>query len=779
MSSLLSRLKGSAKTLVVLVGISLIPVIYSGALIWANQDPTHNLDGVPAALVNLDKPATLGDQTLDVGATLTEDLITSDSETNFDWTEMDEAGALSALNAGDVLAVLTIPADFSAHAISVGDSDALSASTAGLSIRTNDGANLIAGSIASNIGSAVRSSLAAQLSEEYLQNIYIGFSTVHDKVAEAADGADRLVTGTASVEDGAGELVVGLNDLADGSALLADGATSLSAGAAQASSGADALATSLNSLAGKTAELPRQADQLVVGAQATSAGAVALADSLTQLDAAAKKVTNASSSAFADAQALQGNLGAVADGTSTLSDGTKKLTTALNVLVAQYSSLTDEQRLSSLDEIISSAEGLDSQVDSLSSSAGSLGAGAAALVGTADAGTGLAALAAASATTATGAEKAATGASELSNGAVAVATGAANFSSQLPQVTSAIGSLASGAGVLRTGVAAVGTGAETLSTKTGALAVGSLKARDGGDQLNTGLADLEAGENTLSGGLRNGLEDIPSYTTQEADHLSSVASEPVSVVAERENEVPGYGYGLAPYFLALALWVGALAFYLMMQPLSGRALAGRQSLVFVALRSFVPGLVMGMVQSALAVFVVSRVVGIVPVHLWGLLGMMMLASVTFVAMNQALVALFGAPGRFIGLVMIVLQLSAAGGTYPIQTAPSFFQTIHSWLPLTYAVESFRSLIAGGDIAISQGIWVLLAWMFGALLVTTLAAFIARRSIEVPAVEQSNSQSGATNDENGALTRVDGAASEGTTDDGARSASSERTIDLRS
>jgi putative membrane protein len=781
MSSFISRFKGSAKTLVVLAGISIVPLIYSGALIWANQDPTHNLNEVPAAVVNLDETATLGEKTLNVGATLTEDLTATESETNFDWTEMDEDAAASALNEGRVLAVLTVPADFSAEAISVGGADALKASTAELSIRTNDGANLIAGTIASNIGSAVRASLASQLSDEYLRNIYIGFTTVHDKVAEAADGADALVAGTATAEQGAGELVVGLDELAEGSTLLADGTASLAAGAGQASSGADSLAAGLNSIVGKTTDLPAQAGQLATGAQAASAGAATLADSLAQLTAATKKVANGISSALTNGQTLQIGLNETAGGASGLSDGGADMAEAVNLLIAQYPSLTEEQRLAALADLSSRAETLIGQAHTVNTSIGALRAGADALVGTADAGTGLAALNAASTAVAGGAANAATGASQLSGGTSAVSAGAASFSSQLPQLVSAINSAASGAESLSTGVAAVETGAQTLSTKTGALAVGSLKARDGGGQLNSGLADLEAGEKDLSGGLRNGLDDIPSYTTQEADHLSTVASEPVSVDAERVHEVPGYGYGLAPYFLALALWVGALAFYLMVQPLSRRALASKNPLVVVTLRSFVPGFVMGTVQSALAVFVVTQGVGIEPVNLWGLVGMMMLTSVTFVALNQALVALLGAPGRFIGLMMIVLQLSAAGGTYPIQTAPSFFQAIHSWLPLTYAVESFRSLIAGGGIGIAQGIWVLLAWMVGALLVTTLAAFKARRSITKLSDEQIVPEtSDAENENDTSTTSEDDDGSEMTlARDSDLSVGHDRTTDIRS
>lgn len=722
------QLKHSARKLVVILGIAVIPLIYSGALIWANQDPTHHLDGIPAAVVNLDEPAALGDSTLDLGATLTKKLTTEHSETNFDWEAMDAASAASQLESGDVLAVLTIPEDFSAHAASVGDPDPLRAAPAGLRIRTNDGANMVTGTIAASIGSTVRETLASELSDEYLQSIYVGFTTVHDQVADAADGADELTAGAVSAEEGAGELVVGLDDLADGTALLADGSASLASGADQTSSGAGSLSAGLNTLEQATAALPGQAAQLATGAHDASAGAVALATALEGVDSGAQKVAAGSSAALSGAQQLQGGLGGLSTETSALRTEATRVSTGIESLIDGFATMSDDERLAALQQLSADAGNVRVSAETAHGVVQALGQGAGALVGSADAGTGLASLAPGAAGLSTGAAEVLAGATNLSSGVGAIAAGTSAFSLQVPELVSAITSAAGGAEALSQGASQVAAGANTLATSTGALAVGSLKALDGSEQLNAGLMALEGGEATLSSGLHAGLDAIPSYTDEETDHLSSVAAEPVNVDTAREHEVPAYGYGLAPYFLALALWVGALAFYLMMQPLSRRAVAGRMPAPAVAVVSFLPGMVMGVVQSALAVLALTLGVGIEPVNPWGLFGMMVLTSLTFVAINQALVALLGAPGRFVGLMLIVLQLSAAGGTYPVQTAPSFFQAISGLLPLTHSVESFRSLIAGGDIGIDQGVGVLLVWLAGAFAVTALAAFLERRAM---------------------------------------------------
>lgn len=99
------------------------------------------------------------------------------------------------------------------------------------------------------------------------------------------------------------------------------------------------------------------------------------------------------------------------------------------------------------------------------------------------------------------------------------------------------------------------------------------------------------------------------------------------------------------------------------------------------------------------------------------------SSIVYIAINQALIALFGAPGRFIALLMIVIQLGAAGGIYPVETAPGFFQAVHPLLPVTHTVNALRAAIAGGPIDIGTYAGALGLWFAASVLATVFAAVI--------------------------------------------------------
>jgi putative membrane protein len=56
-------------------------------------------------------------------------------------------------------------------------------------------------------------------------------------------------------------------------------------------------------------------------------------------------------------------------------------------------------------------------------------------------------------------------------------------------------------------------------------------------------------------------------------------------------------------------------------------------------------------------------------------------------------------GKLAGIVLLMLQITSAAGTFPIETVPTFFRTIHPYLPMTYVVDGLRQTISGGDIAV--------------------------------------------------------------------------------
>ncbi|MDY0914405.1 YhgE/Pip domain-containing protein [Rathayibacter festucae] len=781
---LLHRLRSvSPRLVVVFSAIALIPLIYAGLLTSANLDPTHHLDTVPAAIVNEDTGATASDgSALALGDALTDELTSSTSASNFDWTRTDADEAASELASGAVYAVLTVPAGFSADVASVGGDDPSSATAARLTIATNDGANLIVGNIAATIGSTVTQTLEKQVGESYLKNVYVGFTDVHDSLEQAADGATQLADGADTASSGSDELVVGLEQLQDGTAQLSTGADSLRSGADSAANGAATLSSGLQQLADGTATLPSSAAALNTGAQSVAAGAstldggaadlatgaATLADGTAALSSGAataatgaqslaegaSSVSDGATAALAGAGTLRDGSAALAASTPALAAGAATVDGGLQSLIAGYSTLTDPERIALLTQLETGAAGVSAGATAADQGAQTLAAGSSALVG--DSSGGLTALAAGAASVSSGAADLTTGvqslasgaastdsgAQSLSAGAQSLATGAASLDSGAAQVAAGTGTLAgsvgplttgldsaaSGAGALASGTASLASGSGALATGAAGAAQGSADAATGAGSLASGLDSLASGSETLSGKLADGSAAVPSYTADQADALSAVAAAPVALDTERLNRVPEYGSGLAPYFMALALWVGALAFYLMSAPLSERLLAARRPAWVIALRSYLPGALMAVAQGVLAALVIRFGVGVEMAQLPALIGIAVLTSLTFVAINQALIALLDAPGRFLALLLIVLQLSSAGGTYPIETAPAFFQAVHGVLPLTYTVEAFRSLIAGGSIGVANAVLVLSLWLLGALAVTVLAAARRRRGL---------------------------------------------------
>lgn len=727
-----SRLISRLRTAVVVVAIAAIPLIYAGALTWSNQDPTHNLDQVPAAVVNSDVPARAGDSTIELGNEVTKELVESTATNNFDWVEYSAADAAAALERGEVLAVLTLPEDFSQRAASPAEGDPVDASVATISIQTNDGANMISGTIAANIASSVRESLASEVSATYLEQIYVGFTDIHTGMTDARDGAAELSDGATKAKDGSDTLVIGLTDLASGTVTLSTGAQTLATGAGEAATGAQTLAQGLALLSVNAAELPSQATQLNDGAASLATGASQLSTGLTTLSTGATTLSTGVATARDSAQLLSDSLATLATQTPAAATAAETLTAGLDDLTAAWPLLTDEQKLAALAELRTGAQGLSDGLALADTSVQQLAAGGAQLVGSSEQGTGLSALADGAASLDTGATSAATAATTLSTGAATLAAGTQTLADAAPTLASAIATAATGATDLSTGVAQLSTGATSLASGTATLQTGAHDASTGASELATGLGTLADGTTELHDGLVDAATKVPSYSNDEAKALSAVTSDPITTDASRLNEVAGYGHGLAPYFLSLALWVGALAFYLMFPAMNKRALVTGRTAFGAAVRSYLPGAAMAVAQSVLAIAILLGPVGIHAVNPWGLWGIALLTSLTFVAINQALIALLGAPGRFFALVMIVLQLSAAGGTYPIQTAPSFFQGLHNALPLTHSLEAMRSMIAGGDLGVSAAVGVLAMWFVGAIAVTTLAALLARRTHRVRA-----------------------------------------------
>ncbi|MFJ8911600.1 YhgE/Pip family protein [Amycolatopsis sp. NPDC102389] len=290
---------------------------------------------------------------------------------------------------------------------------------------------------------------------------------------------------------------------------------------------------------------------------------------------------------------------------------------------------------------------------------------------------------------------------QLASGARQVSDGAHQLASATPQLTSGIAQASDASNQIRDGAAKLSDGEKTAVTGTNQLADGAVQLRDG---------------------LAAGLKEIPNPDDPTRAATANTIADPVAVNSSGVASAGTYGAGLAPFFISLATWIGAFVLFLLLRPLSTRALTAGASPFKVALGGWLSSALLGIAQVIVLFGAVTWLVGIDVAHPLGAIGFAVLVSLTFTAVVHALNAFFGAVGKFLGLVLLVLQLVSAGGTFPWQTIPDALYPLHIVLPMGYAIDGFRHLLySGASMEILGDIGVLLAYLVGGILVSTLAA----------------------------------------------------------
>ncbi|MFD0823586.1 YhgE/Pip family protein, partial [Micromonospora zhanjiangensis] len=240
-----------------------------------------------------------------------------------------------------------------------------------------------------------------------------------------------------------------------------------------------------------------------------------------------------------------------------------------------------------------------------------------------------------------------------------------------------------------------------------------------------GISALQSGAGKLADGLTDGARQIPGF--DDASSRADVLGDPVSLDRTARNAAATYGVGFAPYFLGLALWVGAMITYMLLRPLNRRHVMSGAPAWRVALAGWLPGLAVGLAQATVLFAVVTLALDLGPVSPVRTLGLLMLTAATFSAIVQFLGARLGPAGRLVALALLMLQLTSSGGTYPVQTSPGFFQAIHPYLPMTYVVDGLRHTVNGGpDGPVLIGALVLAGFAAGAVALTVDSARRARR-----------------------------------------------------
>ncbi|MEW2399124.1 YhgE/Pip domain-containing protein [Streptomyces sp. NPDC046862] len=654
-----------------LVSLLLLPLLYGALYLWSFWDPYGRLDRVPVALVNDDKGATAGGKKLTAGDDIAKRLLDSDV---FDWREVSAGEARAGVEDGTYYLSLTMPSDFSERiASSSGDSP----ETGALQVRTNDANNYIVGQISRTVFSEVRTAASTKASRSFLDRIFISFSDIHTKTEKAAKGADDLKGGIGKAEKGSEDLADGLKSAKEGSGALSSGLRRLGSGAGALEEGSRQVADGTRALAEKVGGAADQVRPFLKDDGATIADtATTVADS---------------------AGVIRDHLGAFVKTAPVVESGTRTASETLNGVYERRceNPLVPDPACGDL------KKARDAAAD-----AARLAADVNTVVRNYD-----------------GDMKALDkDLATLQRQARALAKAAPHLSADLDDAVSKVNALnegaarvAKGARTLHTGLATAQTGATDLDTGVGRLSSGAI-------DLKGGMYQLADGSGKLAGGLHDGAGRIPDYDRQDRDERTRVMADPVQLASRDLHKAPNYGTGFAPYFIPLSLWVGAMVAYMLIPPLNRRALAVGASAWRIALAGWLPVAALGVLQTVALMAVLHWAVGLEPARAAGTVGFLFLVTACFAAIVQWLNARFGAAGRILVLALLMLQLTSAGGTYPVQTSPDFFNAIHPFLPMSHVVEALRRLITGGGLSpVWQACAVLVAFTAGALALTAVSA----------------------------------------------------------
>jgi putative membrane protein len=710
--------------------VALLPLMILGLLISALWNPQERLDTVKAAIVNLDEPVKINGQTVPLGRQLAAGLVsggeTADaaageaaavpaSDASYDWEISDAESAADGLADGTYAAVVTIPEGFSAAATSFSGEDPAKARQATIDVATPADGRVLDDALAQVVAQTATGVLGSTLTETYVDNVLVGFSTLSEELGRAADGAEQLADGATEAGKGAAELADGAQQTSEGVSGVGDGVSSLAGGAGEWASGAGQWATGADQAAAGVSQLADGAGQSAQGASDLASGADELATGTQGVASGAKNLAGGLAETSAKLEGTSGEPGPAAAATQ-LATGATDVSAGVTELVAGIEKACGNplsapfyaEFCAQLPELKKLEAGAEQVAGGMTGLAGSPGAKPTGLY---ELTAGIAGLSQGANQLAGGAEQVSGGASALAGGAHQLSGGLAELQSGADQAAAGVAELSGGARELSGGAGGIASGATELANGVGELETGTSQLATGVDGLANGVGELAGGAEDLSDGLGQATKEIPSYTEQERKSLASVVADPVAT----DGEVTDLDTGATgPMFAVLALWLGALALMIVFSPLPLHARGSTRGALRLTLEAFgVPaaiGLVTGLATGAVLAGIESLDVGG-----WAAaMGFGALVSVAFIAVNQALAAVLGHAGRGLSLLVAVLVIA----TGVVSTVPGVLEGLAAFLPVGAGLDGLVGLIEPGVGGVGMAVAATALWGIAGLAVTT-------------------------------------------------------------
>lgn len=759
---------------IVLCAIMIIPMIYACVFLGSMWDPYGQTDQLPVAVVNKDKEVEYNDSTMDIGKQLSDKLSKNDS---MDFNIVSSTKAQKGLKDGKYYMIITIPENFSKNATTLLDDDP---QTMMLTYTTNPQTNYIATKMDDSAMAKVKTEISSTVTKTYSKILFKNVKTLSKGFNTAADGSQKLSDGVATASEGNKTITENLNTLASSALVFNDGADSLVKGLSAYTEGVSTAKAGAQQLDNNSATLNNGAAQLKSGSSqllsAVKAAEKQLSDGLNQnaeqLNTLTQKNNEMNESSKQLSQALT-QIQAGIDNNNLVENNlqaAKKLDSIVSVMTTAIGTMnTNADKLDKLAaaekakaESIQAtqpllAQQLMLQATSHATQAQTLRQVASQLInqvntsdlkqlptllyGNAEVLKNQSTANAKTQELLAGSQQLATANNSAVNSLVSnLKTVQANMKGTsnsvgmvgaVSQIDEGLGTLQSGLKTYTGGVKQVNNGLGTLASNnktlnSGAsqLADGALKISSGSNQLAAGSATLGEGLTTIGDGtntLTSSLKDASKKSNIKSTNKTyKQMSTPVDTQKKEITNMPNNGHAMAPYMMSVALYVACMALSLMYP--FGKGMTTTDSPVKFLLAKATVMVPLSIVQALILYFSLRGFCGFTPARPGLCIAFMLLLSLAFMAFIAFLAIAFGRIGEFIALIFMVFNLGASAGTYPLETAPHWYTVLHPFVPFTYSVNGFRSVIANATAVPTTEI----LFFIGLLVVSVLLTYLIVR-----------------------------------------------------
>ena len=699
---------------VVVFGLVVIPSLFTWFNVAASWDPFGNTKSLRIAIANTDAgyKSDLVPLHVNIGDSVVSALRKND---NFDWVIASEDEAVEGTRSGEYYAAIVIPSDFSREMLTFFDGGASSAPmTYYVNEKKNGISPKIAGQGAEAVSAQVNQIFVQTLSEVALDTATSVGSALSSPTAvntvTALDNrvqtvASRLRTAADSA-DAYASLVGSSVTLIDSTATLVDGLGSAKGPAQSAVSSAQAGASGLGSAAS-------------AAVSSVSDAISSSQSSLSSLSSAVESVYANGSTSASDAASTLRSQASVLDTQATSFASIKTTLGALPGSPVSQSSLDRLQAAS--DRLTEVANGLRAAASELDSKVANAEAGHATV-----------------------------------NGLIAQARSAvdglsSDYENNLrPQLESLAATLASAQSSLSAARTSLEGATSTASNGSGSAREGLTQLRDNLTGAATSLREaagkLDSLHSSISEALASGdLTTLGTIIGNNPEALAAAIAAPVGVEKTPVYPVANFGSQMAPLYTILALWVGSILMVVSLRSDVTDFNVAEGLPEGDPLRATLTAKPVGLAAGYLGRYLIFGTIALAQATLVGLgdlyflkvqhahplqfMGTLWLTAVVFSFLLYTLIATFGNAGKALGVLLLVLQISGAGGAFPLAILPSFYSSISPFLPATHAITALRASIAGyAGHEYADAMWFLASFiLFAAFLGLALRPLLVRKN----------------------------------------------------